>query len=456
MRQLFKSSMIVLIGAILLAGFGYVLCGIFALSLAAGVSLAQVGAVTNSTVDTETVKAGSPELDDNYISQAIVEMLPARTPLDTLMRKAKREKINSFVYEFYKVDTKAVADTVKTGYTAEGDGAEAAAIVANNPDIWSVDDTILVPELVGRDGKELVLYINAINRATGALTVQALNGADGANTTANKRLVPNIIAGTKLYRMGKAGSELDAQTTPYAMLPIKDNNNCQIFMAQVQESTYQKLHKKEANWGFSDYERMNVYDMKQTMEASYLWGYKHYFKDIQDSDMKYTTGGVWRNVTKRLGYGAGGDDRAVTRKQYVGWTKSIFTGNNGSDKRIFWYGGTLGASLHEVDSWQRFVEGGKTEVVHGITFNQIVTNFGILLAAYHPLFDLYGYEDYGLVVDINHLVKFAFKDLEEIDLDLIGSGQKNANAKFITEASGIATRYPDCHAIIAPNVEGAS
>ena len=447
-RQIFKSS--VLVGAIFLAAFALLFgWGLIPLG-AAGVTLASVGAVVTGTVDTPTVASASPELNDNYISKKIVEMRPARTPLDTIMRKLDREKIDSWVYEYYKVDTKSVYDTVKTAYTSANDGAESGSPVINTPDIWSVDDTILVPSITGRDGKELVLYINAINRSTGAITVQALNGADGSGTTAGKRIVPTIPVGTKFYRMGKAGGEKDAQTTPYAMLPVKDSNYSQIFMAQVEESTYQKIHRQEVDWGFSDYERFNIYDMRMTMEASYIWGYKHYFRDIQESDYKYTTGGIWRNITKRLDYGSGGSDRTITRDQYVGWTESIFTGNNGSDKRLFWYGGTLGRQLHGVDSWQRYIEGAKTEVVHGITFKEIVTNFGVLLAAYHPLFDVYGYNDYGLVVDLQHLTKFAFKDLDEQDLKLKEAGIRNVNGTFISEASGIATRYPDCHAIIGP------
>jgi hypothetical protein len=457
-RQLFKLSMVALVGVILLGAFGVLplLGGIAILTGAAGASLATVGAVVPGTVDTTAVKTGSPELDENFVSDKIVEMFPARTPLDTIMRKMGREKSTSQVYEFYKVDTKGVYDTVRTAYTNSGDGAESGNIVVDNISLWSKDDTILIPEILGRDSHPLVLYVNTINRSTLTLTVQALNGADGSGTTATKRIIPTIGVGKKLYRMAKAGGELDAQTTPYAMLPVKESNYAQVFMAQVEESTFQRMTAKEVNWGFSNYEKMNIYDMKMTTEASFIWGYKHYFQDVVETDLKYTTGGVWRNITKKLEYGTGGTNRTVSKSQYINWTKSIFTGNNGSEKRIFLYGSTLGASLHEVDSWQRFVDGAKTEVAFGITFTQIQTNFGTLLAMYHPLFDMYGYGEHGLVLDVNHLVKFSFKDLGEKELDLKGSGQRNVDAKFISEVSGVATRYPDCHAIISPALEGGA
>lgn len=447
---LLASVIIVLVAGILcwmVGGLPWVLAFLTGM---AGIKIADIVVPGISTV--EDAKEESTLDDINYISKKITEIRPAMTPIDTIMRSVNdNQKIDTETYEYYKVGTKGVYDTVSTAYTRTDDGEEVAALVVSNTDnIWSVDDTIYVPGVTGRDDKGLMLLVNKVTRATSTLSVQAVNGPDGLNTKVGKRVVPTIAAGTKIYRMGKAGSELDAQTTPYTMLPEKDFNYCQIFMAQVEESNYQKMRKKEVEWNFSDLERLNVYDMRMTEEASFLWGYRHKVFDLEGNDWKYTTGGMWRDVTKSLEYGTGGTNRTISKTQYINWAKQIFTGNSGSEKRLMFYGGQLGASLHEIEEWQKQLQATSTEVVFGLTFKKIVTNFGILLAYYHPLFSLYGYDDYGLVLDINNVEKRSNKLMSIDELKLKESGQRNTTGNFISESSCVVARYIDTHAIISP------
>ena len=117
---------------------------------------------------------------------------------------------------------------------------------------------------------------------------------------------------------------------------------------------------------------------------------------------------------------------------------------------MLFYGGQLGASLHEIDEWQKQLAAAQTEIVFGLTFKKIVTNFGILLAFHHPLFSLYGYDDYGLVLDINNVEKRSNKLMSIDELKLKESGQRNTTGNFISESSCMVARYIDTHAIISP------
>lgn len=417
----------------------------------AGISMALTGAIIQGEpVSMEEVKAGSPDLDVNYISKKVTEMRPAATPLDTIMRSIGNQvSIKSFVSDYYAVDSRALYDTTHLAYTKAGDGDATYAFTVHALSTWSVDDTVMVDGYNGSDSLPLVCLVVA--KSTSTLTLQPLNGIAGAGATAGKLIFPaTIAADTRLVRMGTAKNELDAQHSPYAIVPVKSFNYMQIFMAQVEEGIFQREHAKEVEWNFTDYEAQNIYDMRATMEFSFLFGYRAKFYDEVDGLEKYTTGGVIRYITKSLEYGTGGSDRTIDNGTFVDWTKSIFCGNSGSDTRILFGGDGLTANLSKVDIVQKQIEAKSTFVKWGITFNQIETNFGILLYKHHPLLDLANWGDKGIVLDINNIEKHTFKPMKVRKLDLIASGQRNADAVVIEEATGVITRYPDSHAIIGP------
>lgn len=439
----------VLIVIVAIAVFHSVVAGLSG----AAMTMAEVGAVVaGETITTGEVKTGSPDLDKNYVSQKITEMRPSATPLDTIIRQISNQKnIDSQVSEYYAVDTRPLKDTVKTAYTKDGDGDITIDLAVNNIQSWAEDDTLMIPTINGSDSKPLVCFVLTKTITGGLLTLQPMNGSAGSGTTAGELIFPATIpVSTLLVRMGSCKHELDAQTSPYGIVPVKEFNYAQIFMAQVEESTFQKIHGKEVNWSFSDYEAQNIYDMRATMEFSFLFGYRNKFYDKKNAKERYMTGGITRFITKGLEYGTGGTDRTITDATFVDWTKSIFTGNSGAEKRVFFGGNGLTANLSKISTVQKQIEAKKTEVKWGITFNQIETNFGILLYKHHNLLDTAGWGDAGIVLDMNHIEKHTFVPLSAKKLDLITSGQRNANATVIAETTGVITRYPDTHAIIKP------
>lgn len=416
------------------------------------VTYAIVGAViAGQPVTTINVAAGSTELNRPNISQKITEMRPAATPLDTIMRNIGSQiDIKSFKSDYYAVDSRPLYDTVNTAYTKAGDGNATYNLVVNNVSMWSADDTVMVDKINGSDTLALMCFVISKSVAAGTILIQPLNGIAGAGTTAGKLIIPATIpVSTLLTRCGAAKHELDAQTSPYAIIPVKAYNYMQIFMAQVEESTFQKIHDKEVEWNFSDYEAQNIYDMRATMENSFLFGVRSNFTDESSGLQRHTTGGLIRYITKGLQYGTGGADRTISHSTFVDWAKSIFSGNAGSDSRILFGGNGLMANLSKVQTIQKQIEAKKTEVVFGITFNSIETNFGKLLFKRHPLLDLSGWGDNGIVLDINNIEKHTFKPMATRILDLKASGTRNVDAVVIEETTGLITRYPDTHAIIS-------
>lgn len=429
----------------------------FLSSVVTGVALAALqagGAIEGDPASHEAVRGQSSELDTSYISQKVVEMRPARTPLDTIMRNIGKEvKMDSFKTEFYSVDSREFYDTVAAAYTHQGDGYTSKAIEVDNISMWSVDDLALFDNITGaQDSDDLVCLVIAKSTTNNTITVQPLNGTSGTGANAGKLVVPSIAEDTVVVRMGKAMNELDAQAEPYAIVPTKDYNYAQIFMAQVEEGTYEAMHAKEVKWGFREYSAQNIYDLRAGIELAYLFGYRSRTAHLTDSGNveRHTCGGITRDITETLEYGTGGSDRTINESDFITWAKSIFTGNSGSDQRIMFVGDGLMSYLSKIDTVSKQQAANKTQVLWGVTFNRVETNFGTLLIKHHPLLELRNWGDEGIVLDPAFVERHVFQPMRVRELDLRSSGTRNVKANIIEEASCPVLKYPDVHKKVAP------
>ena len=430
-----------------------------ALAFGVGVTLSAVtgAVVAGEPVTVKGVKAGST-IDRDYVSQKITEMRPAATPLDTILRSIENQvSVNSFKTEFYAVSSRELIDTVNTAFTRDTDGVESIDLKVDNISSWTDDDTVMVYGVTSgtyaagySDGKDLVGFVVSRNVSGSTIKFQPVNGPQGLNAKVGKMVTPSIPIATKLVRMGTCKNELDAQTSPYGIIPVKDYNYLQIFMAQAEEGTFQKLHEKEVEYSFSDYEAQNIYDMRARMEYSYLFGFRTKFYDVTNLKERYMTGGLTRYITTAIEYGTGGADRTIDNPTVINWTKSIFRGNSGSDRRVVFMGDAFAANMMGADTVQRQIDAKKTERVYGVTFNLVETNFGQLLCRHHNLLDLAGWGEKAIVLDLNYVEKHTWKPMAVRQLDLKGSGQRNVVATVIEETSGAVLRYPAVHAIIGP------
>ena len=415
--------------------------GIFA--MAAGASAIVEGAPATTT----TAASASSELLDQVISKKITLMKPDSTPLDTMIRNVgKVIPAKSWKYEYYAADIRGIEDTLSAAFDSSGSGAfdstgNVNTFSVTNIHIWSVDDGIMFNGVDGSDSNNLVGVVVA--KGTTTIDVYLLNDAN--------KIAPDMDLGQAVTRLGNSKSELDAQTDPYFMYPTKSFNYNQIFMAQVEESVYQQMHKKEVNWGISDAQLASIYDMRRGMELSALFGYKALISNPIDSQEQHFTGGVTREISNALTYDPTQTTSLAWNQSWNSWMKNIFNDNTGSDTRYMFVGETLMEKLNNIESFQRQLDNRQEETVYGVKFNKIVSNFGTLYVKLHKLFASTGWSSHAMVLDMNNIEKFQFKPLTTKELDLKTSGVRNTNAYLITEAMGVATRYPDTHAIIAPS-----
>jgi hypothetical protein len=444
---------------------------------ASAITIMTGAGVAMTSVDTQKVAAStSARFNREDISRKVTEMLPARTPLDTILRQIRdAEKIDSQIKTYYSVSSKPLYDVINSGASgdgvttgakayvyASGNGLTTFKMAIANSALWAADDTFLlrnvaipatkkIAVMAGLSGAQIIyvdiaFYVHAVDN--GVLTVEPLNGIE--NAAGNDFVMPDFAETAILYRMGPAKNELAAQTRPFGIIPEPDTNFVQYFMAQVEESIFQRMTIKEADWNFSDIERQNLYSLRAEIEMSHLFGVKGVVTNNVANDKRYTTEGIVRRMTKRLTYGTGGADRSMTQADYLAWMKSLFVGNNGSLERIIFGGSNFIAGLHTVEDVSKQLDAKNVEVKWGLKFNSIVTNFGSLLVMHHPLLSATGMADYGLALDMEHVHKHEFLPMEVTELDLVTSGQRKSNAKVIAEASCTTLTFPDCHALIGP------
>lgn len=417
-----------------------------------GLSLATAAAAQTAqqTATTTTANAAAPDLLRPAIDKKITQMRPSAYPLDTILRTiGNDEKIGSWEAKWYSVDIRGVNSAMNGAHTNAWNSttwttAGAATITVTNGHIWSVDDLIYLPGVTMANGdhvgEEMMLQVTAKPSDT-TLTVICLTSNDTYD-------VPTIADTTALVRASNAKQELDMQTSPYEIYPFFAYNYAQIHMAQIEQSLYEQLHtEKEVAFGMNDYRLSSLYSMREGMEIDALIGKKrHILSRANGGKEYYYSNGIARYITRTLTYQASGN--VLDNARMINWSKQVFTGNGGSDEKVFFVGSDLMETLHSVQTVSKQLEAGNTEVKWGIKFKRFESNFGSFLIKYHPGLDRMGWAKHGLILDIANLGTRIFKPLGKDVLDLRSGGVKNANAEVISTAYCPVVRYPETHALV--------
>ncbi|MDE5572995.1 MAG: DUF5309 domain-containing protein, partial [Muribaculaceae bacterium] len=223
---------------------------------------------------------------------------------------------------------------------------------------------------------------------------------------------------------------------------VKSPNFCQIFKAQVEQSTFVKLANKETGWTFSDQEESAVIDMRLGMEKSFLFGTKLRFEDPVKHEEVLLTGGIWNQVSRRWTYRRG--DKFIAT-DIVAMMKDAFTLNAGSSRKILIGGSGFIQKLHTLSEDNYFMSPDRMITRWGIDFTELRTKFGTLYVVLSEVFDLCGHGDDAFILDPEYITKYTHIPFQAETLNLRNSGQRNTDAIVLTEASCLVLRYPDAH-----------
>lgn len=403
--------------------------------------------VTGGPVTTDAVHDSKNDYLLNEIDRQITKIRPMATPVDQLSRLAGAKRCGSMVVDYYNVDTKPTKCTVKKGVVLPDDGIYVESntrpsITTSNDAVFDISDTILVKGVSGynadgsKSNSDLVLYVVGKSDDKG-LTVMAVNGM---NVEGLSGVVPTIVAGTELIRMGRAATELDVQTAQFEALPQRATQNCQIFKAQVEQSVLHRLANKEVDWTLNDQGEAAIYDMRLGMEKSFLFGIKRRIYDNQKRENVYLTGGIWHQAGKEFAYNA--DD--FTEETLVDMMREAFTGNAGSKRKVLIGGSAFISRLNKL-TYSKVVNAGESVVKWGIDFSEMRSKFGKLYVLLSEVFDECGMENCAMIIDPEYLQKYSHLPFGTEALNLKASGQRNTDAIVLTEASCLVLRYPKAH-----------
>jgi hypothetical protein len=423
-------------------------------SLNPGVTIADNEGGATVTEGHAQTEEDNPEFYAKEIDKRITKMRPMRTPIDQITRKAESiSKSSSMIVKYYSVSTRPIRSTVRTAVAAMTAGASNTTVEVDDSALFSVTDTIRVIGVKGfrDDGvtqdpvRDLVLYVVGKDNNTGYPMVLAVNGKK--NTTNGNSLVPAIPVGTVLIRMGRAAGELDVETGNFYNLPEPEEQYCQRFMMQVEQSTYDKMWAKEVNWNFSDMEEDAIYDMRMGMENSFLFGTKAKSKDPYKNTDVYFTGGIWWMAGQDKSIGTVDqvtNEVVITDDEMVDFLKEIFTGNDAGNKvKLAFCGSNYLATLAKMKS-ERFKVINEVEK-WGLKFTSFDSNFGKLLAMHHELLDLNGMSDCAFILDPEYLSKKTFETFSRKTYDMEALAKRKTNAVVMNEASCVYLRYPKAH-----------
>ncbi len=419
---------------------------------------------TGGTDGIATETQGRADGDSDFymadVDKRIIKIRPMATPIDQISRYAKSSSCDSFEVKYYSVGTREIKCTTTQKVEAMSSGASTSLPVSDT-NMFTLDDTIRVlgvKAVTNNKGVEyeedddnvpdLVLCVCGKDASTNLPTVYAVNGK---MDTSSKQpiLVPEIPSGTTLVRMGKACGELDVQTGRFNNIPMPETQYCQNFMIQVEQSTFDKIAKKEVNWGFSDIEEDGIYDMRLAMENSYLFGVKNVIKHVSKDGMNtWFTGGIWWMAGKDIEVGEWNEEEqraVISDENLVDITKDLFVGTGiGNKRKILFCGSEMLSAFSKIKSEKFRLK--DTVEVWNLKFKSWDTDFGEVLTIHHELFDVNGMSDCGFAMDPEYLSKKTHVSWARNVLDLKKAGIRRTDAVVIQEVACLYLRYAKAHA----------
>lgn len=392
----------------------------------------------------------SPGIMLNEIEQRVVRVRPMSTPVDQISRMIGSRKAGAMTVDYYSVDTKPTEAKILTfkpitGSSGTFDGKPCFRLTTTDDAIFAPTETILVPDIAGAhdSGEELknraalVLYVESRAADGSGFNVVAIN----PDTDSDGEVNVVLDAGTRLIRMGRAAAELDMQTDQFEALPVKGSNNCQIFKAQVEQSTIMSLSRKEVGWSFSDQEEVAVMDMRMGMERNFIFGTKARLTNRRTGDETLLTEGIWSQARGSIVL----TESTLTHAGLVSMMRKAFTGSAaGSTRKILVAGSGLIEKINRLEPY-RTVGASDRMTRWGIDFSEINSKFGTLYVVHSEVFDTCNHADDGLIIDPEYITKYVFVPMTLDSLDLKRSGVRNVDATVITEASCLVLRHPATH-----------
>lgn len=417
----------------------------------------QDGSVTTLERGGDTADIIAEDIDDD-----IAKFRPDFFPVDTIARKAakKRRKTN-YVVKHFSIDASRIFCSTNAEHTeATSKKRVTLPIDAADAKIFNVYDTVNVRGVNGYlpdgstevPGKDLMLYIVALDSSSGLPVAVAINGKK-QNPEDVECYVPTIPEGTELYAMANAGSESQLFCPPTNQAPVPSEVFMQRKMSNTKFTRYFENVKKKVAWDKEDVEENALWEFRRKCEISYLLGQKG---KITINDVNYPNRGpenvyfqegiMW-SINKHYEYMKG----QFSFSDLIGITKMKFTGNNGSKEAFVGVGKDLLEEMMKIDYTLVKDINIKPREKWGIKFQSFESSFGTMNVTHLPILDELGLSEIGVCLDLDMLVLYYMEEKKRT-LNMETQGE---------DAERNVTIQTDClalkgfsHLIIKPNTSG--
>ena len=405
----------------------------------------QISTSERGALETSDYRQWSPNLIKDPIDQKIVQIRPYATLFDTILRYVGTQNTKNLEFKYYQISSREQKDKV-VKFTPTINSAKQKCVgdleISNMGNV-DVTDNILVHGVSGADGEDLVLYVYGKENSK----LKVIASEDQVIASGSDWTIPAIAKDTEIYLMGRSAAETDVTSPAIEYLPEEQKGYCQIFKCEITMSNYAKMADKEVKWDLSEIEEEALFDFRRAMEKSYLFGHKSKVYDPNKKQFIYRTGGIFNTVLKANKFtlnSAATDPNA----ELVDMMKHIFVGNSGAKERFALAGSEAVAKISKMQKVHKNQDAIKTEVIMGVTWSKIITNFGTLNIASHPVFDETPYGNYMLVIDPQFVKKWQCTPFERQAINGKETAIVNGEIVVFTETAGVAVYNTKAHCVV--------
>lgn len=416
--------------------------------LTGGVSMAAGGVIGTVDMDEalslQQAMEHSPEIVKATIDREVTMIKPHLTPLYTLASRHGRVVGGTHPrVEYDEIEQLPLDTKVKTAVSA-GTNSQVAIDFEDN-EMIAVNETLYFKNVDGfepgtsnPDG----FFVGVVKDkdSNGRPIVVPQNG-EGPNN----KFPAAIPAGTVVIRGARTASEKQSRTAPLVATPQKRFNYMQKMIIETEETTFFRLASQNADvkWGKTELTDFAISEHKRTCEADMLIGKKNMLRipnkyNQNKAEDTWFMEGIWWQAGRDFAIPV-----APKRNDLITMMKTVFTGNNSSNSKVFLIGSDLMEAIHKVD-YNQVIYPGTPKQAFGLDVTEIVYGQYRLMLVSEPAFDDLQMSGSGLVIDEDYLTKYTH-EWRAIALDNLKNGESDSKSEVYIDTFCLVLKNAEAH-----------
>ena len=365
-----------------------------------------------------------PDIDEDIFLIATDE-----TPLDGIMRKAKRKmQCTGREVDHYVIDERKAYAITTAVYNASGKEQDVISVSASDQKLFNECGTVIVRGVKGYTedgqtpipGSDLMLYIVGKD-SSGNPIVRALNGPKTSSTD-DFCTIPAIPNGTKLIFLAVAGAETQKWVSPSMVIPTPQRVYLQKMIMNQIVSDYFDAKKKRIPYAQATIAEASIREFRKECNRTLWIGQKSKFKVDRGKmgiQFVYTTEGIRWQIKRQYDHTG-----SWLFEEIIALAKMKFTGQNCSKKAFWLMGRGLLESIQNIDFTKHKDITMTSATVWGFEVTQLHTVFGDFYLKHDPTLDTIGYENSGAILDEQGIVRYYMKNEEKTTENVEGEEAK--------------------------------